>query len=259
MAVAVKDSRPYYQFQARHLDILMAHGWFRMGRYMFTVNHIGWHRETRVFWTRYFLPEMHLPSSARTIQKKSAAFEFSCRPLLLNDELRNLFGRYRESVSIDTADTLDEILYRQEAGQNLVDPFPSMVVEMREGVKLVGAGIFDAGENSIMGIVNFFLPEYRKFSPGKALMLKKIEWAADQGMRYYYPGYVAAGDTRFDYKLFAGSDGAELYDPVGMNWIPFEEGLPEKMGSLQKNIIRNYPEPLWLNPLQAREVLAKFA
>lgn len=258
MAVAVKETRPYYQFQPWHLDILMAHGWFRMGRYMFTVNHIGWHRETRVFWARYFLPKMHLPGSARTILKKSAAFEFSCKPLFLNDELRELFLRYRESVSIDTADNLDEVLYRQEAEKNLVDPFPSMVVEMRERGKLLGAGIFDAGERSIMGIVNFFLPEYRKFSPGKALMLKKIEWAADKKMRFYYPGYVAAGDSRFDYKLFAGVEGAELLDPVGMNWMPFEPGLPEKLGSRQKNLIRNYPEPLWLNPLQAKMVLAKF-
>lgn len=258
MAVAVKDSRPYYQFQARHLDILMAHGWFRMGRYMFTVNHIGWHRETRVFWVRYYLPEIRLSGSASTIMKRSERFEFRCRQMELTEELTELFLRYRKSVSIDTADSLEEVLYRQEAGKNLADPFPSMVVEMRDKGKLIGAGIFDAGENSIMGIVNFFLPEYRKFSPGKSLMLKKMEWASENKMLFYYPGYIAARDQRFDYKLFAGSAGAELFDPLMRGWIPFEEGMADSMASIQKNIIRNYPEPLWLNPLQAREVLAKF-
>lgn len=257
MALAA-ESRPYFQFQEKHLDILMAHGWFRMGRYMFTVNHIGWHGEIRVFWARYFLPKVQLSGSARTIQKKSSRFEFICKPLVLNDEIRELFLQYRESVSIDTADTLDEILYRQEAGKNLVDPFPSMVVEMRDSGKLVGAGIFDTGKTSLMGIVNFFLPEYRRYSPGKALMLMKMEWAKEKKMRFYYPGYIAAMDKRFDYKLFAGTEGAELLDPVRMSWISYEPGLADSLANIQKSVMHQFPEPLWLNPVQAGEVLARF-
>ncbi len=258
MAISPKDSRPYFVFQARHLDILMAHGWFRMGRYMFSVNHIGWHRETRVFWLRYFLPDLRLPESAKTIRKRAVRFEFCYRELSLNEELTTLYQGYRESVSIDTADTLDEVLYRQESGQNLVDTFPSMVVEMRDKGKLVAAGIFDTGESGIMGVVNFFLPEYRKFSPGKALMLKKMEWAAEKGMQFYYPGYIAARDNRFDYKMFPGKDGAELYDPIQKAWISMEPGLAEQMESIQKIPIRQFPESLWLNPIQANVVLAKF-
>lgn len=245
-------------FQARHIDILLAHGWFRMGRYMFSVHHIGWHRETRVFWLRYYLPETDLPRSARLIERKAERFEFVYREFQAGEEYSQLYRQYRASVTIDTADTLDEVLYRQEAGKQLAETFRTMVVEMRDQGRLVGAGIFDSGQNSIMGTVNFFLPEYRKFSPGKALMLKKMDWAKKAGMKFYYPGYIAAGDARFDYKLFPGTAGAELFDPLQRAWVTFRPGLQDILGNIQKVSIRQFPEPLWLNPLQAREVLARF-
>jgi arginyl-tRNA--protein-N-Asp/Glu arginylyltransferase len=258
LALAVKETRPYYQFQPWHLDILLAHGWFRMGRYMFSVQHIGWHRETRVFWIRYQLSQMELPDSACTISKRASRFQFIIREFELNEAHKNLYAEYHQSVTIDTADSLAEVLFRQEAPMNLAETFPSMTVEMYDEGKLVGAGIFDTGRNSIMGIVNYFLPEYRKFSPGKALMLKKIEWAMQAGMDFYYPGYIGVDDNRFDYKLFAGHSAIELYDPFQKTWIPFKTGLAEKLASIQKQLIRQFPEPLWLNPLQSRMVLEKF-
>jgi len=258
MTIQASKNRPYYAFQAHHLDILLAYGWFRMGRYMFSVHHIGWHRETRVFWIRYRLSEMELPDSARTISKRASRFQFFIREFELNEAHESLYKEYHQSVTIDTADSLAEVLYRQEANMNLVETFSTMTVEMYDEGRLVGAGIFDTGQKSIMGIVNYFLPEYRKFSPGKALMLKKIEWARQAGMDFYYPGYIGVNDNRFDYKLFAGHSAIELYDPFQKTWIPFSTGLAEKLASVQKQLIRQFPEPLWLNPLQSRMVLEKF-
>jgi arginine-tRNA-protein transferase len=242
-------------FQLRHIDILLAHGWFRMGKHMFTVNHIGWHREIRVFWTRYQIDEIVLPASAKVILKKSAAFEFECVPLKLNPELEELYSLYRKSVEIDTADTLAEVLFRNEADDIETSPFHSFVIEMRKGGKLVGAGIFDQGRNSIMGIVNFFDPEFRKYSPGKALMLQKVKWASENGKVHYYPGYIAAGDTRFDYKLFCGKTGAEIYDPITPAWIPFRDGIVDRISNIQKDIIRQLHEPLWLDPAHTAKLI----
>jgi arginyl-tRNA--protein-N-Asp/Glu arginylyltransferase len=242
-------------FQLRHIDILLAHGWFRMGKYMFTVNHIGWHREIRVFWTRYQIDEIELPASAKAILKKSAAFEFECVPLKLNPELEELYSLYRKSVEIDTADTLAEVLFRNEADDIETSPFHSFVIEMRKGGKLVGAGIFDEGHNAIMGIVNFFDPEFRKYSPGKSLMLQKVKWASENRKMHYYPGYIAAGDTRFDYKLFCGKPGAEIFDPITPTWIPFRDGIVDRISNIQKDIIRQLNEPLWLDPAHTAKLI----
>ena len=258
MAVHPANSRPYYEFQPGHIDLLLAYGWFRMGRYMFTVHHIGWNRDVRVFWLRYRLQELKLPDSARSIGKRAGRFQFVIRDFELNRAHDELYRQYRKSVFIDTADQLDEVLYRQEAGQNLVETFPSKVVEMWDGNRLAGAGIFDTGETGLMGIVNYFHPDYRKFSPGKILMLKKIEWAISRNMEFYYPGYIGARDPRFDYKLFAGTEGAEIYDPLQVMWLPYEKEVSETLSQMQSQIIRNLPEPLWLNPLQAGVVLQKF-
>lgn len=243
------------RFEARDLDILLAHGWFRMGRYMYTVNHIGIEREIRVFWLCYQLSEIMLPKSVLQIGKRSAGFSFECRDLLLSQELQELYANYRHSITLDAAESLEEVLFRQEAGKGLPENFNSKVIEMRDDGKLIGAGIFDPGEKALMGIVNFFLPEYRKFSPGKMLMLQKMEWAMARGFRYFYPGYIGANDSRFDYKLFPGEAGAYLYDPLHFSWYPYRKGLPEEMEKAQLVAIRKLDEPQWLNPVYARMAL----
>lgn len=242
-------------FEPGDLDILLAHGWFRMGRYMYTVNHIGIEREIRVFWLCYQLSEIIFPKSLRLIQKRSAGFTFQCLDLKPSDELSDLYHQYRNSIHLDAAESLAEVLYRQEAGKNLPENFSTKVLEMRDNGKLIGAGIFDPGEKAIMGIVNFFLPEYRKFSPGKMLMLKKIQWALRNEFRYFYPGYIGSRDGRFDYKLFAGEAGAYLYDPLSFKWYPYHSGLPEQLEAIQQEAIREIDEPQWLNPQYARMAL----
>lgn len=242
-------------FQPRHLDILLAHGWFRMGRYMYTVNHIGIEKEIRVIWLCYQLSEIQFPGSVLEILKRSRRFDFQCKELKLTRELSQLYKDYRQSIRLDAADNLEEVLYRQEAGKGLPDNFCSMVIEMRDSGHLVAAGIFDPGESALMGIVNFFLPEYRKFSPGKMLMLKKMNWARENGFQYFYPGYIGAGDSRFDYKLFAGEAGAYLYDPLRYRWYPYQPGLAENMAKNQAVDIREFTEPQWLDPVHAGKLL----
>jgi arginyl-tRNA--protein-N-Asp/Glu arginylyltransferase len=249
---AIPTQKP---FCPRHLDILLAHGWFRMGRYMYTVNHIGIEDEIRVFWLCYQLSEILLPRSVMEIRKRGNRFDFHYSDLELTKELTDLYHSYRKSIHLDAADSLDQVLYRQEAGKGLPQNFRSKVVEMRDKGRLVAAGIFDHGESAVMGIVNFFLPEYRKFSPGKLMMLKKIDWARENGFQYFYPGYIGAGDSRFDYKLFAGEAGAYLYDPLGYRWYPYEAGLAEFLAKNQVVAIRELNEPQWLDPVHAEKAL----
>lgn len=103
------------------------------------------------------------------------------------------------------------------------DLFPSKIVEVRHNQKLIAAGIIDMGEKSSAGIVNFYDPEYKKYSLGKSLMIAKIFISGRNGMDYYYPGYIAYNYPKFDYKLFLGKDRAELFDPEKQVWVPYSE------------------------------------
>ena len=56
-----------------------------------------------------------------------------------------------------------------------------MMVQVRDGDKLIAVGYFDKGKTAIAGILNMYHPDYKQYSPGKFLMLKKLEYALSQG------------------------------------------------------------------------------
>ena len=69
--------------------------------------------------------------------------------------------------------------------------------------------------------MNFYDPNYRKYSLGKYLMLLKINYAQQQQYDYYYPGYVVSYYPKFDYKLFAAESATEVFDAINDRWLPF--------------------------------------
>nr|GFD32934.1 hypothetical protein [Tanacetum cinerariifolium] len=60
-------------------------------------------------------------------------------------------------------------------------------------------------------------PDYRKHSLGKYLLLLKTEYAREQQLAYYYPGYLVYGYSKFDYKLFASPEATELVRTTSEN------------------------------------------
>jgi leucyl-tRNA---protein transferase len=52
-------------------------------------------------------------------------------------------------------------------------------------------------------------------------MLIKIRYAMENNMNYYYPGYISPDYPKFDYKLFPGSEYAEVYDTTSEAWTKF--------------------------------------
>src|SRR5204863_6789315 len=116
----------------------------------------------------------------------------------ITDELEELYTLYRTSADFDPPQSEEEYLFLA-IDHNIYD---SYLVEIRDNGKLIAAGIFDNGEKTIAGIMNFFHPAYKKYSLGKYLMLLKIDHAIEMGKLWYYPGYIARGYLKFDYKLF---------------------------------------------------------
>jgi arginine-tRNA-protein transferase len=207
------------------LDRFLAIGWYRMGQSIFTTNHIFQGDNTYwVFWLRYFLPGVEFTPKQKKILARNSRFSMEVKPFHLTREHELLYEQYHEGISFDAPPTISSFLY-EENGNNV---FATSIIELRDGKKLVAAGIFDEGNESIAGIMNFYDPDYAPYSPGKFMMLKKVELAKAAGKKWYYPGYIVQGLPKFDYKLFLGKSLAEIYLPFNNKWVVYNAELANK-------------------------------
>ena len=199
------------------LDLFLSQGWYRYGSSIFTTDHIETEGlSTPVIWIRYKVrPINHLPKH-RNILKKNAGFSIQIKPFSYTEELEELHHRYLRSVTFEVAQNLPDLL---EDLHGFI--YDTRLIEVRDQGKLIAAGIFDLGQESIAGIKNFFCPDYRKYSPGKFLMLIKHRFCLENKIPFYYPGYIAPGNPRFDYKLFLDEAATERFDPQDVCWLNY--------------------------------------
>ncbi len=207
------------------LDNYLSRGWYRIGPFVFTTDHVE-HPEGDfpVAWLRYRLEGFDPRKDHNSLLKGHEQFQYDIGQFYLTEEYEALFAKYRASLNFYTSESLKKLLYDFfDPDEREEDFFPTDIVEVRHGQKLIAAGIIDMGEKSCAGIVNFFDPAYKKYSLGKSLMIVKMVVSQRKGMEYYYPGYIAYGYPKFDYKLFLGKDRVELFDPARKEWIPYSK------------------------------------
>lgn len=204
--------------EPRELDLFLEKGWFRLGSGLFTTSFLTFEDTLfDAFWLRVNLPEFELSGSQRQILKKISGFRVTTGKAVFTEEKEALFGKYRESVSFQPAKYLAGILSDQTG------IFDSHEVCIYDGDRLVACGIFDLGEAGAEGIVSFFDPDYKRLSPGKALVLNKILFCKERGLKWFYPGYVVPGYPRFDYKLDIARENSEYYDVTLGEWRNIRE------------------------------------
>ena len=223
----------YYpeNLKPEELDLLLSKGWYRMGQGIFTTNYLQKSDLAyRVFWLRYHLKKVHFGRSQQKIKSANKNFTSTIKTMELTEELEALYAKYKSAVSFEAATSVQYWLFMEQT-KNV---YNTSIIEIRDGNKLIAAGIFDIGNNSMAGIMNFYDPEYKKYSPGKYLILLKIEQAITSGMQWYYPGYIVAGYPKFDYKLFADKDAAELFIPELNAWVKYHPAIPELIINLNK-------------------------
>lgn len=217
--------------KAEELDILLSKGWYRMGQGIFTTNYLQKSDLAyRVFWLRYHLKKVHFGKSQQKIKSINKGFTSTIKTLELTDELEALYTKYKSAISFDAAASVQYWLFMDQT-KNV---YNTRMIEVRDENKLIAAGIFDVGCNSMAGIMNFYDPDYKKYSLGKYLILLKIEEAIASGMHWYYPGYIVSGYPKFDYKLFADKNAAELFIPELMAWVGYHPTIPELIQDLNK-------------------------
>jgi leucyl-tRNA---protein transferase len=205
------------------LDQYLAKGWYRMGQIIFTTDYLFKEEHWfRVFWLRYRMDFFQFSKKQERLLRLPIGFSVTTKPLQITDELESLYQLYRTELDFEVSPTLRENLFSLCFISTEEEPaFDSWVIEIRDNGRLVAAGIFDAGEKSMMGIINIYDPAYKKYSPGKRLILLKLKESLERRLDYYYPGYIVMDYPKFDYKLEAGESICEIYDTVKDEWIPY--------------------------------------
>lgn len=218
------DLHIHKQIRGSLLDQYLAKGWYRMGQVIFTTDYLfkdeRWYR---VFWLRYRLKEFQFSARQRKLLQLPKGCTAGVKPLRINAELEELYGRYRDHLDFEISPALKENLNSLDfLGQAEGDSvFDSYVIEIRREEKLIAAGIFDLGDSAMAGIINIYDPAERRLSPGKRLMQIKLSYALSQKLDYYYPGYIVCGNPKFDYKLEPGREICEIFNPVTDSWLPY--------------------------------------
>lgn len=207
------------------LDAYLNAGWYRMGQSIFTTNYIAPAGNLhRVFWLRYHLPSVTAGRRHRKIFAANRNFTTEIKPFFINAEIEELYAYYKMKIDFDAPGSVKEFLF-DEPDRDIYD---THILEVRDQGRLIAAGIFDHGYESIAGIMNFYHPDYSRHSLGKFLMLMKAEHAKTAGKIWYYPGYIVQGLPKFDYKLFLDKRVAEIYLTYHGCWTRYDPKLVDQ-------------------------------
>jgi len=207
-------------FKGSFFDRLLAAGFYRMQHIMFTCNEteINYQGTTiPVFWLRTLVQQYKLSRSAVIINKKCSCFNVQIKKACMDDEVEALYALYKKHVPFHITETGADYLHTSL----IPHPFDSMMIQVRDDDTLIATGYFDKGKTAIAGIMNIYHPGYKQYSLGKFLMLKKLEYALQHNMVFYYTGYISTENTRFDYKIFPDVNAVEVLLPVEQRWLPF--------------------------------------
>lgn len=202
--------------QAR-LDRYLAGGWFRSGPSMFRAQVLclggGVYSVVNI---RIPLERYALSRSLRRIRRRNdPQFRIEIGQVMVDERREALYQHHKSRFKGFIFDTLEEFLY---AGQSYL-LFDTRELRVFDGDTLVAVSYFDTGKLGLASLLGLYDPAYARNSMGIYTMLQEIQYAQDQGMRYYYPGYVLQGYDGFSYKLRLGH--AQYYNWQG-RWRPME-------------------------------------
>lgn len=208
------------------LDEYLSRGWYRMQQTIFTTDIIIKNDIIiPVFWLRIVLKKYSEAKSSRKIMDLNKKFTVQLKSGHITEEAEELYTHYKAAVNFDVSDTIRDYL----VGEAQVSIYNTKCYEIREGKKLIACGYFDEGDSSLAGILNIYHPDYKQTSPGKFLMLLKINYALQQQKQFYYPGYISTGITKFDYKLFPGKESSEVFITRKQQWVPWLSVTKEQL------------------------------
>jgi arginine-tRNA-protein transferase len=206
------------QLTGKELDNYLANGWYRMQQQIFTTDIIVKNNLLLpVFWLRLVIANYNPAKKQQQLMAMNKHYTIACGDAVINDELEQLYQLYKAAMNFEIAGSLQDSLL----GTAATSVYTTLCYTIRDEGKLIAAGFFDKGYNSIAGILNIYHPDYARQQLGKYLVLLKIAYAQQQQLDYYYTGYISTADSKFDYKLFAGKEATEVYNRKQQQWVPW--------------------------------------
>ena len=213
------------KFIGHDLDNLLAMGYYRMQQEMFTTNVVFSHQDFYdVFWLRTLINPKEIVEKHQVF-KRNNGFSVLLKEAVISSETEELYSAYKKCALFDTPESVSDYLY----GNHTKNEFDSYMIEVRDGGRLIGVGYLDKGIQSIAGIMNFYDPDYRKYSIGKYLMLLKMQFALQHGVRYYYTGYISSTYHKYDYKIFPYHSSIEVLVNEEIGWQPINKFGKEEL------------------------------
>jgi arginine-tRNA-protein transferase len=199
------------------LDDFLENGWFRMGQSIFTTNFLTFKNNFySAIWLRIVLSNYCDSESQKKILKQNSSFNITIANAEITEEKEDLFTKYKNGINFEASESLHYLLYGNSNSDSI---YYTKEICIYDGNKLIGVGYFDIGLDSAQGITCFYNPSYKKFSIGKYLMLLKISYCKQLGLKYFYPGYFAPGYKLFDYKLMLGKNCTQYLNLSKNKWI----------------------------------------
>ena len=210
-------------------DILLSLGWYPMGQAIFTTSHLFKDENTipkRVHWLRYPVASVRERTSHRRIRNKNRHFEMELAdPFVHMAELDTLYEKYQNSIDFDGYSNIGKATF----GGDESNIYDTKAIIIRDGDRIISCGIFHEGVTSAASIIHFYDPDFCRFSPGKYLILKTLDYCRLRGIELYYPGYIIQGNPKMNYKLFLGQEVAHYYhpepNPLSGSWLPFQSDI----------------------------------
>lgn len=213
----IQDFKFPLRITPEELDSYLAAGWYRMGQCIFTTDYVERDGEYfKTIWLRNRLKNYNSSTSFQKLERRNKDFRLEIIPFNYTRDYELLFQKYRSSLPPGRAGDLHSFLI----GDSPYLVYNSLVINIYDDGKLIGAGVFDVGRKSAAGISSFYDPDYKRCSIGRYLIYKKIEYCKQNGFDFFYPGYFVPGIKAFDYKLDIGKESLEFYDMDKDHWKP---------------------------------------
>lgn len=216
------DKNAPFVLSPESLDWYLGKGWYRMGASIFTTHFLFFQsRPYSAIWIRIDLKDFKFSKRQRKLMRRNAKlFNLTCSPRIIDEERNDLYVRYAADFDGRLSPTISDSLEDYEGTDSIFNTWETSIREKVSG-KLVGVSYFDIGQEAAASILGIYDPKLKSFSLGYYTMLLEIEHCLQQGLRYYYPGYVVPGYERFAYKLRLGP--SEYFDLQTEKWLPYDE------------------------------------
>lgn len=210
-------------FTAQHitpgqLDVLWAGGWRHFGQDFFRYSiSIADSRPEWIVPLRLDPAAFSPGKTQRRVLRANTDVRWELRNAAHSPEVCDLFQRHKTRFTSNIPESLAVFLGDDPAS----GPCECLEFRCLIGEQLIAVSFLDIGATAVSSVYAAFDPLMSRRSLGTLSMLKEIQWAAEHGMKLYYPGYGTSGPGVYDYKKRLQP--LQGYDWAEDKWKPWSE------------------------------------